>query len=107
MGPEIDGLAVHGQFHRRGPANHDFLASLTGLALVSAVRVRVHETDEARLDLSRLLKPAAILAMVGIGLFETANNMHFAYADRIGLAYELDYETVGAGFDEVDALFGK
>ena len=46
-------------------------------------------------EVGRLLAPAAILVMLGIGLFETANNMHFTYAERIGLGYGLSLLRIG------------
>lgn len=71
------------------------LLALLAFTLVSAVMTRSAEAGEPAFDISRLVKPAAILAMVGIGLFEAANNMHFTYAERIGVNFSIGHETVG------------
>lgn len=72
-------------------------AALTALFLVSAVVDREPVTGDgvAGLEIKALLKTASLLAMFGIGLFETSNNMHFAYADRIGLSYGLTDLQIG------------
>ena len=71
------------------------LIALAGLSLTPAVIKRVTAANEPAIDISQLIKPAAILAMVGIGLFEAANNMHFTYAERIGINLSVGHERVG------------
>jgi DHA1 family inner membrane transport protein len=69
--------------------------ALVGFTMVSSVMTRSAEANEPAIDISQLIKPAAILAMIGIGLFEAANNMHFTYAERIGVNFAIDHETIG------------
>jgi predicted MFS family arabinose efflux permease len=47
------------------------------------------------IEIHMLLKPAAILAMLGIGLYEAANTMHFTYAERIGVSFGLADHRIG------------
>ena len=42
-----------------------------------------------------LVRPAAILAMLGIGFYETANFMHYTYADRIGVSLAIPDFRIG------------
>ena len=68
------------------------LATITQSA---ATAHRERAEGEEIVEVGRLLAPAAILVMLGIGLFETANNMHFTYAERIGLGYGLSLLRIG------------
>lgn len=63
---------------------------------VNQIPGRVDVESPEALEIKTLLAPAALLAMIGIGLFETANNMHFTYAERIGVGFGLGHERVGA-----------
>lgn len=58
-------------------------------------RKPVDAHDEPALELHILMMPAALLAMLGIGLFETANTMHFTYAERIGVDFGLANYRIG------------
>lgn len=71
------------------------VAAALGLSLTGAVMRRERVPDEPALELHLLVRPVAILALLGIGLFETANNMHFTYADRIGVSFELTHGQIG------------
>ncbi|MEL7186069.1 MAG: MFS transporter [Pseudomonadota bacterium] len=74
------------------------LAAIVMLAFtqVGTVPGRPDVDSPEALEIRTILAPAAILAMLGIGLFETANNMHFTYAERIGVGFEIGHERVGA-----------
>jgi len=69
-------------------------AAVLAIPLFGSVLTREQtavSTDPA-IEIHMLLKPAAILAMLGIGLYEAANTMHFTYAERIGVSFGLaDY----------------
>lgn len=71
------------------------LAALLGLTQTAPVIRREVAVEEPALELHLLVRPAAVLAMVGIGLFETANNMHFTYAERIGVNFGLPDLEIG------------
>ena len=72
------------------------LAAVLGLLMVPSVISRAGAADQAAIEIHMLLRRAAILAMLGIGLFETANNMHFTYAERIGVSCGLQDHRIGA-----------
>jgi len=66
------------------------------LTLVSSVLVRKpHDAIPAAVEVSIVAKPAALSIMLAIGLFEAANFMHFTYAERIGLSFDLSHRQVG------------
>ena len=68
------------------------IAALVGLTQIPPLIRRAASTNDASIEIRMLIKPAAILVMLGIGLFETANNMHFTYAERIGVSFAIaDY----------------
>lgn len=71
------------------------VAALVALSQTSPVITRVPETADASIELHMLLRPAAVLIMLGVGLFETANNMHFTYSERIGVSFDLAHHRVG------------
>ncbi len=71
------------------------LLALSGLALIPAVNSGVARIEESSVEIHMLIRPAAILIMLGIGLFETANNMHFTYAERIGVDFGLGHLLIG------------
>ncbi len=69
-------------------------AALLAIPLYTTVLTRgpAAENSDPAIEIHMLLKPAAILAMLGIGLYEAANTMHFTYAERIGVSFGLaDY----------------
>jgi MFS family permease len=70
-------------------------AAAFGLTQTAPVISRAPETEDASIEIHMLIRPAAILVMLGIGLFETANNMHFTYVERIGLNFALSDERIG------------
>jgi len=65
------------------------------LLLKESVIHRGTTIEDAAIELHMLIKPAAILAMLGIGFYETANFMHYTYADRIGVGFELHDYRIG------------
>lgn len=71
------------------------IAAVLALTQTRPVISRTPVSAETPIELHMLLRPAAVLAMLGIGLFETANNMHFTYAERIGIGFALSHEQVG------------
>jgi hypothetical protein len=75
-------------------------AIFSGLAVASyvlrgAVIHRSGVTDGQGVELHAILKPTALLMLFGIGLYETANLMHYAYGDRIGLTFDLSNYEIG------------
>lgn len=74
------------------------LAATVLLAFTQVTQVpgQVDVDSPEALEIKTILAPAALLAMLGIGLFETANNMHFTYAERIGVGFDISHERVGA-----------
>lgn len=70
-------------------------AAVIALTLTPSLIRRSAPTAEPSIELHMLLRPAALLAMLGIGLFETANNMHFTYAERIGVGFALSGPQIG------------
>jgi predicted MFS family arabinose efflux permease len=71
------------------------IAALLALSQTSVVLQRAVKIVDAAIELRALLKPAAILAMLGIGLYETANIMHFTYAERIGVGFGFALPEIG------------
>ena len=69
--------------------------ALLGLTQVRPVVHRAAINNGETIEIRMLVRPAAVLVMLGIGLFEAANNMHFTYADRIGIDRGLELTTVG------------
>jgi MFS family permease len=72
------------------------MAAAAALALVLKGAV-IHRgtTEDPAIEVHMLVKPAAILAMLGIGFYEMANFMHFTYADRIGVSFALSMTRIG------------
>ncbi len=52
--------------------------------------------SEAPLEWKIILRRTSLVCLLGIGLFESANMAHFAYAERIGVAFEIDPGRIGA-----------
>lgn len=71
------------------------LAAVLSLVLTSSVIHRVTNVVDAAIEIHMLMKPAAILALFGIGFYETANFMYYAYADRIGVSFALPDYRIG------------
>ena len=72
-------------------------AAVLALLLTGSVLQRASGAggDEPGIEMHMLLRPAAILVLAAIGLYETANVMHFTYAERIGVSLGLAGERVG------------
>lgn len=70
-------------------------AGVVAFLQTGAIVRRQGAQEAATIELQMLLKPAALLAMLGIGLFEAANLMHFTYAERIGLGFGYNEHRVG------------
>lgn len=72
-------------------------AAVLCIPLLSSVISRDSVAGSAApvLEIRSLLMPVAILAMLGIGLYEAANTMHFTYAERIGVSFGLADHRVG------------
>ena len=70
-------------------------AAAFSLLLKGSVMHREAAVEDAAIEMHMLIKPAAILAMVGIGLYETANFMQYTYADRIGVGFGLTEYQIG------------
>ena len=73
------------------------LAAAAGLALLlrSSVVHRESVVHDAAIELHTLLKPAAILVLLGIGVFEIANMLWYTYSERIGVSVGLSDYRVG------------
>ncbi len=71
------------------------VAAVLALSQAGSVIRRAASVAEASIEIHMLIKPAAILVMLGIGLFEVANNMHFTYAERIGAGFALPDYRIG------------
>jgi len=71
------------------------VAAALSLLLKESVIHRGTTVEDAAIEIHMLIKPAAILAMLGIGFYETANFMHYTYADRIGVGFELTDYRIG------------
>ena len=70
-------------------------AAASSLLLKNSVIHRPAVVEDAAIEIHMLIKPAAILAMLGIGFYETANFMHYTYADRIGVSLALPDYRIG------------
>ena len=70
-------------------------AALLALSQTPSVIRRAARAEDPSIEIHMLLRPAALLAMLGIGLYETANNMHFTYAERIGVSFSLSGQRIG------------
>jgi predicted MFS family arabinose efflux permease len=71
------------------------VAAILALSQTGSVTRRTASVEKSSIEIHMLLKPAAVLAMLGIGLFEVANNMHFTYAERIGVSFALPDYRIG------------
>ncbi len=71
------------------------VAAAMTLLLRSAVVHRDAAASDQAIEIHMLLRPAAILAMLAIGLYETANFMQYTYAERIGLGFGLTNIQIG------------
>jgi len=71
-----------------------FAAALS-LLLRDSVIHRTPNVEDSAVEIHMLIKPAAILAMLGIGFYETANFGWYTYADRIGVSIGLDVVRIG------------
>jgi MFS family permease len=71
------------------------VAAALSLVLKDSVIHRSTTTEDPAIEIHMLVKPAAILAMLGIGFYEMANFMHFTYADRIGVSFALSMLRIG------------
>jgi MFS family permease len=69
--------------------------ALLGLTQVRPVVHRTAISNGETIEFLMLIRPAAVLIMLGIGLFEAANNMHFTFSERIGFDRGLLLTTVG------------
>jgi cyanate permease len=65
------------------------------LTLRDSVVHREAAAAEPAIEVHMLLRPAAILAMFGIGFYETANFMQYTYSERIGLGFGLSNHEIG------------
>lgn len=70
-------------------------AAALSLLLKNAIIHRSGVVEDAVIEFHMLMRPAAILAMVGIGFYETANFMYYTYADRIGVSLALPNYQIG------------
>ena len=70
-------------------------AALCSLVLAKSVVHRESAVAEPAIELHILMRPAAILAMLGIGLYESANFMQYTYAERIGITFGLSNIQIG------------
>lgn len=72
-------------------------AAVLAMPLFGSVLTRgpAPNRSDPAIEIHMLLKPAAILAMLGIGLYEAANTMHFTYAERIGVSFGLADHRIG------------
>ena len=69
--------------------------AIVALSQVPAVAGRTATVSEPAIEFHMLIKPAALLAMLAIGLFEASNNMHFTFAERLGVSLALDDYRIG------------
>jgi MFS family permease len=70
-------------------------AALLSLLLAKSVVHREAAIEEPAIEIHMLMRPAAILAMLGIGLYESANFMQYTYAERIGITFNLSHVEIG------------
>jgi hypothetical protein len=71
------------------------LLAAFALTMKESVLFREAVVDEQILETKSLLKPAALLTMLGIGTYEVANFMEYTYAERIGLDFDLSSVEAG------------
>jgi len=71
------------------------VAAILSLLLKTSVVHRTAAAGESAVEIKTLLKPAALMAMFGIGLYETANLGYYTYSERIGLSMGLTDLQVG------------
>ena len=71
------------------------VAAVLSLLLRNSVIHREAVAEETAVEIKTLLKPAALMAMFGIGLYETANLGYYTYSERIGLSMGLNDYQVG------------
>lgn len=71
------------------------VAAVLSLTLRDSVVHRDAATEEPAIELQMLFRPAAILAMLGIGIYETANFMQYTYSERIGISFGLSSYQIG------------
>lgn len=71
------------------------VAAALSLLLRNSVIHREAVSDGTAVEIKTLLKPAALMAMFGIGLYETANLGYYTYSERIGLSMGLNDYQVG------------
>jgi len=64
-------------------------AAVLALTLKDSVVHREVAIEDAAIEIHMLLRPAAILAMLGIGVYESANFMQYTYSERIGIDFGL------------------
>ena len=69
--------------------------ALLSLMLRDSVVHRNAVAAEPAIEIHMLMKPAAILAMLGIGLYESANFMQYTYSERIGIGFGLSNFEIG------------
>jgi len=70
-------------------------AAALSLVLYKSVMHRGTVVEDAAIEFHLLIKPAAIIAMLGIGFYETANFMYYTYADRLGVSFGLSDVRIG------------
>lgn len=70
-------------------------AAAVSLLLRNAIIHRSGAVEDAVIEFHILMRPAAILAMIGIGFYETGNFMYYTYADRIGVSLALPNHQIG------------
>lgn len=70
-------------------------AAVLSLTLRDSVVHREAVAEEPAIEVHMLLRPAAILAMLGIGTYETANFMQYTYSERIGIGFGLSNFQIG------------
>lgn len=73
------------------------LAAFAALSLMlrDSVLHRGATTEEPAIEVRMLLRPAAIMAMLGIGFYESANFMQYTYSERIGIGFGLSSYEIG------------
>lgn len=73
------------------------LAAFAALSLMlrDSVVHRGAAVEEPAIEVRMLLRPAAIMAMLGIGFYETANFMQYTYSERIGVGFGLSSYEIG------------
>jgi len=79
--------------------------ALISLTLRDSVVHRESAAVEPAIEIHTLMKPAAILIMFGIGLYETANFMQYTYSERIGISFGLSNIQIGKALG-ISSLIG-